>query len=571
MPARQTHPSDEWQLGPEPSPDELAQLPPRLEPAADLSAARLERPLAVVTVEHVAWALVALWAIITRFAALGAKPFDPAEARRALFAYDLVNATHYAAAADYHPVWSGWVHGLEAALFAICGSGDTTSRLIFVAAGLLMVAIAFAMRPYIGRAGALCLGSLVSISPSFTYFSRSDCSDTVADSTAMLSVMLFMALRRKPTLTNAIGLGFVAGLLAAAGPSGIVTAAILLAALALTGLVALIVTDNAWLRVRVWFTRYGSLPAAVLVTAGLVWSASELVLFQPIDAWHGIRQLWAGDGLRSYAAGLRYYVSLIAFYDFFIALTAVGGIVAIVSLRVRSRFALFSLLWLILGMAYFLWSPDRQPGYVLEMLLPAAIVGAFGVDYLHRSEAWRFVRPLLIALGIVTIYVQILTNFVYFAPNTSEAPWARHANLYWREAATTLQARDRLDSIRGQFPHAGGSVFNPDPWQPVMRWYLRDFRDTSSANLADLVIIPHPTGGTSGNDQFESSYIFDLSETWWPPMSALSPTRALRFIFTGAAWGPFEDETIGVTVRPPAEMAPTVIVPPEQRPLPTPP
>src|SRR5258708_34280800 len=55
------------------------------EPQRDLSLERLERPLEVVTVERLGWALVALYAILTRLAFLAARPIDASEARQALF------------------------------------------------------------------------------------------------------------------------------------------------------------------------------------------------------------------------------------------------------------------------------------------------------------------------------------------------------------------------------------------------------------------------------------------------------------------------------------------------------
>src|SRR5882757_5864956 len=46
---------------------------------------RLERPVHVVTAEHLGWYAIALWAVATRMVALGARPLDPAPARSAMF------------------------------------------------------------------------------------------------------------------------------------------------------------------------------------------------------------------------------------------------------------------------------------------------------------------------------------------------------------------------------------------------------------------------------------------------------------------------------------------------------
>src|SRR5713101_7773073 len=180
MPARRVPASDEWQLGPEPRADQEFEQPIDREPKADLSAERLARHVQVVTVEHLAWTGLAIWAVTTRFLELSTAPLAPTEARHALFEYDLVNGTDWAAATGYHPAWAGWVRLLEAGLFAAGGASDFAARLIFVLAGLLMIATAFLMRPYIGRAGAIAVAGLITTSPTFTFFSRANATPIVA-------------------------------------------------------------------------------------------------------------------------------------------------------------------------------------------------------------------------------------------------------------------------------------------------------------------------------------------------------------------------------------------------------
>src|SRR5690348_9065671 len=92
----------EWHLGIEPGARlEAAMREPRAHIPSDLSAERLGRPLYVVTAEHLGWAAVALWALITRLTALGLRPLSPREAWRALFALDI--ARHGLPAMAAHP------------------------------------------------------------------------------------------------------------------------------------------------------------------------------------------------------------------------------------------------------------------------------------------------------------------------------------------------------------------------------------------------------------------------------------------------------------------------------------
>jgi len=253
MPLRRLPFGDEWKLGPEPLADhEFVQV----ESKTDLSSGRLARAVQVVRVEHLVWGGLAIWAVITRLLELGTVPLAPSEARHALLEYDLANGTNWASAAGYHPASAGWVHLVEAGLFAAGGASDLAARLIFVVAGLSMIAIAFLMRPYLGRAGAIAAASLIAASPTFTYFSRASAIAIVTAALALSVIESFLAFARRPSLLRAILLGGLSGLLCATGSAGLATSGILLASLALLGLSQLIVTDRAYLNLRIWLERY---------------------------------------------------------------------------------------------------------------------------------------------------------------------------------------------------------------------------------------------------------------------------------------------------------------------------
>ena len=130
--------TEEWRLGLEPGKRPLLPETPE-EPGAprNYSAERLERPLCVVTVEHLGWATVGLLALASRLVLLGARPLDPAEAGHALAALALLRSGT--------PIGAHltWVHLLEAAVFAAVGAGDFGARLIFALSGLLLVAACF--------------------------------------------------------------------------------------------------------------------------------------------------------------------------------------------------------------------------------------------------------------------------------------------------------------------------------------------------------------------------------------------------------------------------------------------
>jgi hypothetical protein len=562
MSARRLPSSDEWQLGPEPQEKTESERLIDRGPKAGLSVTRLTRPVQVVTVEHLAWSGLAIWAVVTRFLAVGAAPLTPNEARHALFEYDLVNRTDWASAAGYHPALAGWLHLIEAGLFAAGGSSDFAARLIFVLAGLVIIGVAFRMRPYLGRAGALAAAGLIAISPTFTYFSRASAIATAAAAIAMVVIEGFMALTRRPSFRRAIGLGCAGGLLCAADAAGLAAGGILLGALALLGVYQLIVSDRAYLNVRIWMERRASALVAAIVAGGLCWLGSEVSLFRLADVAKATAGVWNGFSIRDYIAGLQYYAPGVVLYEFLITLTAVTGLVTIVFMRGWSRLALFSLLWLAISFAYFLGSRERDSERLVLILLPLVIVGAIGIDRLHQTKAWPFPKVVLLALGAATVYLQVEANFIYAAPDANEPFWTRHANLYWREGATPTQARAYLSEIRQRFPKEGGTVFNFGLWRPSLRWYLRDFRPTSSPKVADVVINRNPPAIAVQDSDLETASGFDLEESWEPTLTTLTAARAVYFLFTARAWGPLHGDTIAIMVRPSLDLAPTLIIPP---------
>ena len=154
--------NDQWHLGEEPEEprEELEPQPPpsRAPTVSNLSRDRLTRPVYVVTAEHLGWSLVAVYAVTTRLIALGARPLDPDEARRALAALAIAKHATGGVQGTWITILQGWV-------FTELGAHDATARIVVALCGLILVASGFAMRPYLGRAGALAFAAILALSP----------------------------------------------------------------------------------------------------------------------------------------------------------------------------------------------------------------------------------------------------------------------------------------------------------------------------------------------------------------------------------------------------------------------
>src|SRR5271156_6765531 len=305
--------------------------PPPTVVATNLSAERLARAVYVVTVEHVAWYGVAAYAIVTRVAALGARPLDPAPARDALAAFYI--AAHGRAA--FALADASWVTILEGWIFAAAGATDANARIVVTLCGLVLVAAAFAMRPVLGRAGALAFGAIVAISPSLTYFSRGGSTAIASVTFMMVAIAIAESMRRRPTIVRAAGLGAAIALWLTADPIGYVTAAAIVGSLLLVGAVDAFRLDHRRLRLRVWWDRRRvQVIVGAIVAIGL-WIALATAFFhRPIVA---AVEYYAAASFAPPAIALhsatRTLVPILVFYEFIVVKLAFFGIFAIVTRR----------------------------------------------------------------------------------------------------------------------------------------------------------------------------------------------------------------------------------------------
>src|ERR1039458_6708683 len=265
-------PDDEWRLGDkfiERAGHEPRLVPLITETAVNLSHERLTRAVYVVTAEHLGWYLVAVYALVTRAIALGARPLDAVDARDALAA--LAIATHgRAALASGAGLHASWVAILQGWIFAAAGATDATSRIVMMLCGLLMLASGFAMRPYIGRAGALAFAALIAISPSVTYFSRGGSTVIASLAFMMIAIAIAESMRRQPGLVRAAGLGVAIALWLSADPIGYVTAAAMIVSLIFVGAGDAMRIDHLRLRLRIsWERRRALVIVCAIVAAGL--------------------------------------------------------------------------------------------------------------------------------------------------------------------------------------------------------------------------------------------------------------------------------------------------------------
>lgn len=149
-----------------------AEISPSIGLGPDPAAGWLGRSLfSLVTVntETLAWLLLIVLAAVLRFVDVGARAMSHDESLHTLYSYYLYDNGKY----EHNPMMHGpFLFHANAFAYFLFGDNDTSARFFPVITGVAMVALTWAFRRYIGRAGALVAGVLITISPSLLFHSR---------------------------------------------------------------------------------------------------------------------------------------------------------------------------------------------------------------------------------------------------------------------------------------------------------------------------------------------------------------------------------------------------------------
>jgi len=136
--------------------------------------------------ETVAYAVIALLAIITRFWDLGARTISHDESLHALYSYKLYAGEGYV----HNPMMHGpFLFHANALIYFLFGVNDYTARIMPAIFGVALVLLPIFLRKELGRLGALVASALFLVSPSILYYSRYIRNDIYMVVWAMLMVI----------------------------------------------------------------------------------------------------------------------------------------------------------------------------------------------------------------------------------------------------------------------------------------------------------------------------------------------------------------------------------------------
>ncbi len=119
--------------------------------------------------ETLAWALLMILAVVSRFYDIGARAMSHDESLHAVYSYELYRTGNY----THNPMMHGpFLFHANALIYFLFGVTDATTRIIPALTGLGAIGMIWAFRRWIGRTGALVVGLLFLISPSILFHSR---------------------------------------------------------------------------------------------------------------------------------------------------------------------------------------------------------------------------------------------------------------------------------------------------------------------------------------------------------------------------------------------------------------
>ena len=137
--------------------------------------------------EHALLLALILAAIVTRFWALDYRSYNHDESIHTDWSWNLYTGKGY----QHNPIYHGpFLYLATAFTFGLFGDNDVTARLPNAVFGIVLVALPYFFRKWLGTKGALATSAMILISPAVLYYSRFNRHDIYVDLFTTLIILV---------------------------------------------------------------------------------------------------------------------------------------------------------------------------------------------------------------------------------------------------------------------------------------------------------------------------------------------------------------------------------------------
>ncbi len=509
------------------------------------------------------WIFLILFAIgiITRFYDLGVRPYHHDESIHAVFSWKILNEGMHSY--SYDPVYHGPVLYFASALvMLIFGDNDFTGRLSAVLFGFGLMALAWPMRRYLGRWGAICFLALMVFSPSWTYFTRFLRHDIYLAALNMAAVYYAFRFgdgrRAKHLYLSSV---FIA--LAFCNKEDMyLTSPIFLASLLAMMLWVIPKGEGKLADVTGEIGSFLKASTVPILTSLVIFSIIWVVLYSSLgyhpENWFAVQralEYWIGQhNIKRIGGSWFYYVPELILYEPLITFPALIAIAAAFMQRPSpDRFTRFTVFWSIGTLFIYAWAQEKVPWLLIPQLLPITVLAArFLGRLIERGTISKPAVALPVAaVGALTVWSLIAANYVYDAPRSDQPKDQRRETMLSYVQSTY----DVTDDIMKRIEKIGEEIgtgtktrlaISGDATWPFS-WYVRHYPVNWASNLRKIdqpVLIVDKKLGKMHDEVLLDDYEkvpFQVRGWWEPPFKlGTNPTfpQFFRWLIYRDAWSP---------------------------------
>ena len=440
---------------------------------------------------------IVILATALRFYTLDDRVFHHDEGVHGYLTYKLFKYGNY----HYDPTYHGpFLYYTTALTFHLFGDSNFTARLLPAIAGVLLVALVYALRGRLGDLGALLAAAMLAISPSFLYYSRffrNDIYIALFSLVFVISAVKYVKYRSNWQRLIYVCTGALAcGLAVCAKENAYIIAGFfslfvlwyLLTKKEINASTAI----DASLFVLISFIIFALFYTNFLTDPGALFS----VIPDAIAHWAEMHRIERIGGHWSF------YLPILARYELLITLFAfIGGVHY---LQKRNIFMIFLLYWGIASLITYSYLQEKVPWLVLHILLPFALLAGAYLGELLPSLPKKpknvEIKIMVTVLLMAGLFIQQSVYINYCENTASDEIVVRgipvHGLIYVQTTAEVLDVVDFIEQRVRDDPNASILIAAPENDYWPLPWYMRNcgtcgyMHNVPERSSADIVIIP---------------------------------------------------------------------------------